>query len=121
MKDFYISMDKDDVFVGNVMNEALAKKIGLEISHDSDGHDIAIVDYSGDYYDCEGHCLLYHISLGEKLHMNADGEPTFTVTTEVYARNDIPDEEAGTIDWEYAWYYDSSYTDDESLNIYIED
>ena len=118
MKDFYISMEKSDVVVGKTMDEALAKKIGLEIVHDGDG--VAIIDYSGDDYDTEGHCLLHHIKFGEKLHLNSDGEPTFTVTTDVYVRNDLPEEEAS--EWENAWDYDYSYDDDdESLGIHIED
>ena len=118
MRDFFISMKKSDVVVGKVMDEALAKKIGLEIVYDGDGYDVVGLDYSGDDYDVEGHCLLHYIRLGEKLHMNTDGEPTFTVTTDVYTRNDLPEEEA-TGEWEDAWDYDSSYADDESLRIYL--
>ena len=122
MSNFYISMNKSDVVVGKVMDETLAKKIGLEIVPDGNGHDAVELDYSGDDYDSEGNCLLHYIRLGEKLHLNDDGKPTFTVTTDVFIRNDIPDEEA--IDWEDAWDYDSTYDDDDdyySLKIYIED
>ena len=122
MSKFFISMKKSDVVIGKVMDEALAKKIGLEIVPDGNGHDAVELDYSGDDYDEEGNCLLHYIRLGEKLHLNDDGEPTFTVTTDVFIRNDIPDEEA--IDWEDAWDYDSTYDEDDddySLRIYIED
>ena len=121
MSKFEISMKKSDVVVGKVMDEALAKKIGLEIVYDGDGYDVVGLDYSGDDYDVEGHCLLHYIRLGEKLHMNTDGEPTFTVTTDVYTRNDLSEEEAGVSEWSDAWDYDSSYDDDESLTIKIKD
>ena len=121
MSKFEISMKKSDIVVGKVMDEALAKKIGLEIVYDGDGYDVVGLDYSGDDYDVEGHCLLHYIRLGEKLHMNTDGDPTFTVTADVYRRNDLPEEEACLTDWEFAWEYDSSYADDESLSIKIKD
>ena len=121
MSKFEISMKKSDIVVGKVMDEALAKKIGLEIVYDGDGYDVVGLDYSGDDYDVEGHCLLHYIRLGEKLHLNKFGEPTFTVTADVYTRNDLPEEEACLTDWEDAWDYDSTYDDDESLTIKIKD
>ena len=115
-----IEMKKSDIVVGKIMDDTLAKGLGLEIGCNNAGEKVAIIDYSGDFYDSNGNCLLYYIRLGEKLHLNEYGDPTFTVTTDVYTRNDLPEEEA-TGEWEDAWDYDSTYDEDESLTIKIKD
>lgn len=118
MSKFEISMKKSDVVVGKVMDETLAKELGFFIVYDrADDKNLAGIDISGDDYDAYGHCLMHFVKIGEKLHMNKYGTPTFTVTTYVYTRNDLPEEEAGISEWSDAWDYNSSYDDDESLLI----
>lgn len=119
-----IEMKKSDIVVGRVMDETLAKAVGLEIGKNNAGEKVAIIDYSGDTYDSDGSCLMFYVRLGEKLHMNEYGEPTFTVTVDAYRRNDLPEEEAGLTDWEFAWDYYETYDEDdkyESLEIEIDE
>ena len=119
-----IEMKKSDIVVGKLMDDTLAKWLGLEIGCNNAGEKVAIIDYSGDFYDSNGNCLLYYIRLGEKLHLNEYGEQTFTVTADVYHRNDLSEEEACLTDWEFAWDYDSTYDEDDderSLTIKIKD